>query len=160
MYSIQEKQHAKTWWVWALLSGLWILFLILLIQNLMLPESEKDPDMDLWVSLGFLSIPTLLIIFFLRLKLIINANDQGILIHLTPLMAATLIPWQEIQSIEPVRLKNVGYGYRISLKLGAIYRLEGDEGVQITCRNGAKISFSLTNDPKIHLEKLRLYLKR
>jgi hypothetical protein len=150
--TVIEKQHVKIWWAWLILIAIWMFFFFLIIQQVVLSEAEKDPEADIWILIGLLIVPTALIIFFLKLNLSIHSNEEGVTIHLSPFMASVHIPWKEVQSIEYVNLKYSGYGYRLSSKLGTIYRLEGDEGVQISTKSGGKICFS-TRSNAVELAK-------
>jgi hypothetical protein len=140
-----EEQSFRQPWLWALLLASLLLVLGLfaygMVQQLLLGRPWGSRPLPDW---GLLLVGTSAILLsggitylFLRLRLITQVRDDGLLLHFVPLRRR-LIPWNKIQGCEartyrPLR-EYGGWGIRFS-RAGIAYNVRGNQGVQLQLRD-------------------------
>lgn len=93
-----EVQRFKTWWAWTAVTGLNVLIIYAIVQQVILgkPFGSK-PTSDLILLLIELG-PLALIIFLISIKLKTRIDDNGIHYHFFPFqLKTTHIEWNELR---------------------------------------------------------------
>ena len=156
----RETQKFRQWWLWLLL----LLPIAIFFYQWIAPIFQTDANNSGNLSIS-LSIPTthwwgillylLVLLFFLFSKLKTNITAEEIqLKHL--LFFKTSFKWAAIETAEIVTYGFVGYGIRLSIKYGTVYNVKGNQGLQITLKNGKKYLIGTQQPTKVNevIEKL------
>ena len=140
--TFREEQRFRKLWIWAL-----ILFIAALqwwgwIQQILLGQPFGDnpgPDWLMWLLLVAFGIA--FPIFFFSLRLVVEVNEQGVLLHFIP-PSRRLIRFDEIERCEATDYQPLrdygGWGIR-GLGGNRAYNVSGSQGVRLVLRNGNQI---------------------
>lgn len=135
--SFFEKQRFTQWWIWALVGGLGVFALYVIVQHIIFKQDVgNQPMSDTGVYLLFFFIFGFIYLFY-RIELRTKINDQGIQIHFFPFFKSRYL-WHEIEHIELIKYRFVGYGIRLGGKYGTVYNIKGNQGFSVQLKNGAK----------------------
>lgn len=137
MTTFKETQKINQWWVWVLL----LVVAAIPIWRFFQQVDSGQTIGEVLLSSGFLTmitVPGLVILLFLVLKLTTEVTAEGIKIKYFPLWG-TRIAWDKVQSAEIIQYGFVGYGIRLSFKHGVVYNAKGNIGLQIVEKNGNKV---------------------
>lgn len=140
----KEEQKFRQLWILFILiasAGLWLFFMIYqgISENLFTTEPKAA-----WFTLIVGIIPVVLIILFLRMKLITVIDQEGVGCRFTILQRSFKrfkkedILSYEIRKYKPI-LEYGGWGIRVgSGKKGSAYNVSGNMGLQLYLKNGKK----------------------
>lgn len=148
MKPYKEVQRFTQWWVWLLLS---VVFLSTVIPIIVL-SNENGFDKSFSWALVFpvlLTLGVIVLLYFLRLETTINA--RGIHYKFFPFPGRT-IPWQEIEECyvrqySPLK-EYGGWGIRFGFS-GKAYNVKGNKGIQLKLKSGKKILFGTQNESEV-----------
>jgi hypothetical protein len=151
----KECQQFRQWWVLLVLSGVNILVLYALYQELFLGEDlvgEVISNAGLIIALVTIILVNIL---FYMLRLETKINRKGILVRFFPFSSKfTLYPWEKINSAQVVKYRPLldfgGWGYRISITgKGRALNVSGDEGLQLVFNNKDKLLIGTQQSEKM-----------
>ncbi len=129
----KEEQKSLYWWVWAILILVTVLAMLGIYR-----ESSRGEDVGLGLVI-FVSVMLPLWVLFFLLKLKTLINEQGIQIHLSPLVKRKFL-WEEIKSIKVIDYGFVGgWGIRLGTKYGTVYNMKGSKGLAIELKKGKNL---------------------
>ncbi len=132
-----ESQRFNQPWLWVILI---VIYVSPLIPNL---STILDEGFGAAFSIGILNhVITigLVIILFLWMRLKTDFTAQGIHVHYLPFFKKEFA-WQDIEQVEIVHYSFgdvLGWGIRVSSRLGTVYNVRGYEGIAVTLKNGKK----------------------
>ncbi len=140
-----EEQSFRQPWLWTLLLASLLLVLGLfaygMVEQLLLGRPWGSRPMPDWalllVGTSAILLSSGITYLFLRLRLITQVRDEGLLVHFYPLRRR-LIPWSKVtgceaRSYRPLR-EYGGWGIRFS-RAGIAYNVSGNQGVQLQLRD-------------------------
>lgn len=76
-------------------------------------------------------------IFFWSMTLITKIDEKTISIRYIPLFSKQF-KWDDIERVEIIKYRFVGYGIRLSFKYGTVYNIKGNQGLAIHLKDGGK----------------------
>ena len=141
-----EVQAFRQWWLWliviaAALPTAGVLFYQLYTGAFV---GDKPASNTILIILTLLiPVPLFFGFYFAKLTTIIDSTGIEYGWNL-PTSDLNFIPWGDIDSIEMIEYKFVGYGYRISSDYGIVYNTKGKQGKHITKKDGRKILIGTT----------------
>ena len=139
----QEEQQFRQLWLWLLLLGIaalsWWGFYEQIIRGRPW-GSNPGPDWLLWLMALLFGIGFPL--WFWRVKLVIQVTADELRIRLRP-FANRLIPLADIATAEARTYRPIGefggWGVRGLSRRNMAYNVRGDQGVQLTLRDGSRV---------------------
>ncbi|MBS4057952.1 MAG: hypothetical protein KGZ82_11590 [Bacteroidales bacterium] len=140
-----EKQRFRQWWIWAVLLGISLFFLIGLAIYFVKGEAAKNGTAGSIGMLFITVIPLALTWLFSRATLETYISSKGIDIRFFPFVNKIRhIDWADIaeayvREYKPLR-EFGGWGIRTGLtgRTGA-WNVSGNEGLQLVMKNGTKL---------------------
>jgi hypothetical protein len=139
-----ERQRFRQVWLWALLTGLGLLFVWAYIQQIILGKPwGNNPASDTGLLL-FSLIPFGIIVLFLVARLETRIDRRGISYRFFPFHRTWReIEWKKINRAYVRRYKPIsefgGWGVRYGLRGGQAYNISGNQGLQLDLFDGKKI---------------------
>lgn len=136
----EQKFRHNLLWTGVLLVPIMAIILVLGYQLISGKPAGNDPmsNLSLFILLIAYSIPVVFIIYYVRLTTIIS--DETILYGWNiPTQELNSIRLSEIYSCSVIEYKFVGWGYRLTRLYGTVYNVDGNKGLQIVKKSGAKV---------------------
>jgi len=153
--TFKEEQKFRQWWLWVLLLGMGMFFVIGLYKYFFIKQdfnNNADSNIDLFI---FSAVILSVIILFIILKLKTEIDQKGIKVHFYPFFKKTL-KWENIKSAKVLNYGFVGgWGIRLWTAYGNIYNISGNKGVAIELKNGKKLLIGTQKE-----EELKIILKK
>jgi hypothetical protein len=148
MKPYKEIQRFNQWWVWLLLT---VVFLSTIIPIIVLSTENGFDKSFSWALVVpvLLTVGVIVLLYFLRLETTIDA--RGIHYKFFPFSEKT-IPWQEmdecyVRQYSPLR-EYGGWGIRFGFS-GKAYNVKGNKGIQVKLKSGKKILFGTQNEAEV-----------
>lgn len=141
-----ETQRFSQWWLWILIGGITALIGYGFVQQVLLGTPYGNKPMS---DLGLTILTTLMIgflIFFVLTRLHTRIDGEGIKMRYTPFINRSY-KWSEIQRVEVLKYRFVGYGIRYGSKHGIVYNVNGNRGLAIKLKSGKQFVIG-TQRPK------------
>jgi hypothetical protein len=135
----QKLRHNVLWSVLLYLPVITMIFL--LVYQLVTEKPLGDQPMtnlSLFILLLCYGAPVVFISYYVRLTTIIS--DEKILYGWNiPTKELNEINYSEIKTCTVIEYKFVGWGYRLTRLYGTVYNVDGNKGLQVTTKLGAKV---------------------
>jgi hypothetical protein len=148
-----EVQRFRQWWVWALVSGAATLAWLAFIRQIVLAQpigNNPAPDWGVWLLWLFIGVG--LPGFFRYLRLVLDVTADEIVIRFRPLHRRA-IPLNEVQEFQPRKYSAVkeygGWGIKGWSQQKVAYNVSGDEGVELTLRDGRRVMLGSQRAPEL-----------
>lgn len=139
-----ETQRFRQLWIWALLTGLLVLFIWAFVQQIILGIPwGNNPASDTGLIL-FCLIPLGIVVLFLIARLETRIDRMGISYRFLPFHRKwRLIEWSTVGRAYIRKYNSIaefgGWGIRFGLKGGKAYNVSGNHGLQLELKNGKKL---------------------
>ena len=138
-----EEQRFRQWWVWLLVAGIaalsWWGFYEQIIRGRPW-GSNPGPDWFMWLM--WLAFGIAFPLWFWRMKLVVEVTADEVRMRLWP-FANRVIPLADIAAIETRTYRPIGefggWGVRGFSRRNMAYNVSGDQGVQLTLRDGSRV---------------------
>ena len=135
----KERQRFRQWWLWLLLGGINLLFLVGAYQQIIRGIPFGDNPAPNGVLIGILIFTLGLSWWFWQMELRTEIDAEEIRLAFAP-FTRQQIPWAEVASAEIVDYGFVGgWGRRTSRKYGTIYNVSGKMGLALVLQDGKKL---------------------
>jgi hypothetical protein len=143
MKTFTETQRFTQWWLWIILIGIIGLHIYGLFQQFYLGEPFGDNPASDEMLLVFSSIPVLLILFFVVLRLDTKVDAEGVHYRFFPFQIKyKLKRWDELEKVFVRQYKPIyeygGWGLRGWGKDKAL-NVSGNMGLQLELKNGDRL---------------------
>lgn len=150
-----ETQRFRQGWLWLIIASTLIVPLAALINH-------REESLSVWTITIILSIPVLIVMLFLSMKLETRVNSAGVYYRFAPFqLKERFIPWNDVENAyirkyNPI-LEYGGWGMRSSFNHGKAYNVAGNMGLQLHLRNGRRLLIG-TQQPE-SLQQLLDYMR-
>ncbi len=134
----EEKQHMHQTWVILLTLVAVIVPMSIGVFPLLNGELKEFHDIILGVLALAIFFPIFLGMYYAFLTTRIDEDKIAYGWNI-PTNELNVIKWSDIQDLEILEYRFVGYGYRLSPLYGTVYNASGNKGLQITKKNGEKL---------------------
>lgn len=134
----EEKQHMHQTWVILLTFIAVIVPMSIGIFPLLTGDLKDFHDLILGVLVLAIFLPIFLGLYYAFLTTRIDEDKIAYGWNI-PTNELNVIKWSEVQDLEILEYRFVGYGYRLSPLYGTVYNASGNKGLQITKKNGEKL---------------------
>ena len=147
---LEIKQKFTPVWILILLIFVILFFIYRTYQQLFLNILLGDSPMTNSGLIFFLVFLLILLCFFWILSLNICIDNSKLHIQFYPIHKKT-ISRKNIKSIEFIKYNGtkIGFGIRLSLKYGTIYRVKGNKGLFLSLKNDEKILIGVNNENQL-----------
>ena len=139
----REVQKFRQWWIWLVVYGIVALMWWGFVEQIILGRpwgTKPAPDWMLWLTwlLFGIGFP----IFFHRVRLIVEVDDQGVRVRYPP-FTTRQFDFADIEHIEARSYKPVkeygGWGIKGWSLNRIAYNVSGRQGVDLTLRDGRQV---------------------
>ena len=152
----QETQRFSQWWLWLLLTVVFILVAYGVYQQGYFQNSLNSTPRSTFGVLFFLVVYIGVMLLFFIMQLKTEINDRGIHFCYRPFVSKN-ITWDEIVSVHVINYGFVGgWGIRLWTAYGTVYNTRGNMGMAITLKSGKKLLIG-TQKPKALQDALAYY---
>ncbi len=151
-----EKQKFTQWWLWGLLTALFVGSLFVFYKQIIIHEPMGDNPTPNGIIYGLFILILLLIVLFYTIELRTQIDKDAIQMHFFPFVKKD-IKWREIETAKVVNYGFVGgWGIRLWTKYGTVYNIKGKMGLAIALKNGKKFLIGTQKEAelKAFIEKL------
>lgn len=140
-----ERQRFRQWWVWAVLLGICLLFLISFVFYFVSGEAARTGTAGSVGMLLITALPLLLTWLFSRSELETHISSRGIEVRFVPFINKMRhFDWDDIaeayvREYKPLR-EFGGWGIRAGLTgRASAWNVSGNQGLQLVFKNGKKL---------------------
>jgi hypothetical protein len=152
--SYTEIQRFRQWWLVLPMMGFTGWMFTGLIQQLMGgAEFGNNPMPNDGAIIFMLCWTAFLYFFFIGLHLRTEADAKGLRVRLNGI-SSERFTWENIEKMEFITYRFVGYGLRLATRYGTVYNVSGNKGLLVTLKDGGRFLIG-TAQP----EKFESYLR-
>jgi len=146
----KEEQKFTQWWIWIILTGIGLLPIYGIYNQLIMGNKSGSKQMsDLGLLFFALFVFGIIALFWLmRLKTEINKNELKI--NFFPFVKKK-IKWNDIKSVKIVNYGFVGgWGIRLWTKYGTVYNIKGETGLAVELNNGNRFLIGTQKETELN----------
>lgn len=150
-----EIQRFTQWWLWLIILGLVGLPLYGIYRQIIQDTPWGSAPMPDWGLFLFLAFMLLFALFFLTVYLRTEIDPKGIRVRLSPI-DTKVFGWEEIERLELIEYRFVGYGMRLFTRYGTVYNISGNQGLAIHLKDGGRFLIGTQHPDRIATVLTRL----
>ncbi|MBS1585367.1 MAG: hypothetical protein JSS82_07440 [Bacteroidetes bacterium] len=133
MYSFEETQRFRQWWIWAILA------LAVGIEVYLFVSRVNTDHHGFWIVKLLILVLVIALMLFIRLETKVDAT--GVYYKFFPVhLGFKKIDWEEVAEAYVRQYSPIGeyggWGIRLSFKRGKAYNIAGNKGLQLVFKNG------------------------
>lgn len=133
----KEEQKFTQWWLWLILSALFLIPVLLWYQRLS-AEEGVEPSMSVAGLVVFSAFIFGLVLLFYFIRLRTEIDKKEIRMNFFPLLKKR-VKWEEVENAEVVNYGFVGgWGIRFWTRFGIVYNIKGNKGLAVELKSGKK----------------------